>query len=481
MARTVVNILEELESTSGKNARIDILEAARKNEVLKKVFIAAQDPYTVYYVSKFKMPEPLSSGPGNMMPGEEDVAMEAFVDMLRSDLASRKVTGNAAKEKVERAMARVDATHQKWFHRILLKNLRVGLQESSINKVWPGCVTSFSVALAATVKSEFTRGEGIKILDKVKYPVRVEPKLDGLRLIAVKKDGVVTFFTRNGTVLESMPRIRAALTNAKFDNIVLDGEGMAADWNESSSVMMSGRSVDSKSGKKEQKDDSNIFYNIFDAMNLDEWTKQESTATYDKRVSLVASVVDTVSSSCVRQVPHINAKDEEELKAFFSKCMNEGYEGVMLKTLDSYYEWDRSKNIRKLKPVVTYEGSVVGMYDGRDNTRNEGKFGGFFVLLPNKIITRVGGGFNDLLRAKIKLDGMTEWAGKVVECEAQPDPMTPDGLTVDGKMRFPVYTRTRDEADVDKSIPATYTWWMKLTAEDRKARIDAVSRVKEDK
>jgi len=476
MARTVIDILEELESTSGKNARIDILEAASKNEVLKRIFIAAQDPYTVYYVSKFKMPAPVDDS------DSEDVTMSTFLDILAEKLATRKVTGNAAKDLVTHMFSKMTEREQKWCHRIILKNLRVGLQESSINKVWPGCVTSFSVALAATVKSEFTRGEGIKILDKVKYPVRVEPKLDGLRLIAVKKDGVVTFFTRNGTVLESMPRIRAALTNAKFDNIVLDGEGMAADWNESSSVMMSGRSVDSKSGKKEQKDDSNIFYNIFDAMNLDEWTKQESTATYDKRVAIVASVVDTVASPCVRQVPHINAKDEAELKVYFSKCMNDGYEGVMLKTLDSYYEWDRSKNIRKLKPVVTYEGSVVGWYDGRDNTRNQGKFGGFFVLLPNKVITRAGGGFNDLLRAKIKLDGLDAWLGKIVECEAQPDPMTTDGLTVDGKMRFPVYTRNRDEADVDKSIPTTYEWWTSLSADDRKARIDAVSRgVKEDK
>lgn len=477
MARTVIDILEELESTSGKNARIDILEAASKNEVLKKVFIAAQDPYTVYYVSKFKMPDFRTISDDET----DDEVVESFVDGITQNLATRKLTGNDAKGWVTTAFALMSQLQQKWCLRIILKNLRVGLQESSINKVWPGCVTSFSVALAATVKSEFTRGEGIKILDKVKYPVRVEPKLDGLRLIAVKKDGVVTFFTRNGTILESMPRIRAALTNAKFDNVVLDGEGMAADWNESSSVMMSGRSVDSKTGKKEQKDDSNIFYNIFDAMNLDEWTKQESTATYDKRVALVATIVDAVNSSCVRQVSHINAKDEEELKAFFSKCMNDGYEGVMLKTLDSYYEWDRSKNIRKLKPVVTYEGCVVGWYDGRDNTRNEGKFGGFFVLLPNKVITRAGGGFNDLLRAKIKLDGLDAWLGKIVECEAQPDPMTTDGLTVDGKMRFPVYTRNRDAADVDKLVPATYEWWTDLSAEDRKARIDAVSRIKEDK
>lgn len=475
MARTVIDILEELESTSGSNAKKNILEAARKNDILKRVFAAAQDPYTVYYVNKFKMPKPQSAGKVDApigwynIAGDDDLVLRKFFDFLPS-LSSRELTGNAAKDAVIARFACMTELQQKWCLRIILKNLRVGLQETSINKVWPGCVMSFSVALAATLKSEFTRGEGIKILDKVKYPVRVEPKLDGLRCIAVKKDGTVTFFTRNGSVLESMPKIKAALEAADYDNVVLDGEGMAADWNESASVMMS----------KTQKDDSNLFYNVFDAMNLEEWTKQESVATYDKRCALVTTVVEKVGAHCVRQVPHIDAKNEDELKAFFSKCMNEGYEGVMLKTLDTYYEWDRSKNILKLKPVVTYEGCVVGSYEGRKNTRNEGKFGGFYVLLPNKIITRVGGGFNDALRALIQLEGLETWAGKIVECEAQPDPLTRDGLTEDGKMRFPVYCRTRDTSDVDPLVLATYEWWQSLSAEERKARVDAVSRIKED-
>ena len=470
MARTVIDILEELEGTSGKNARIEILEAARKNETLKAVFVAAQDPYTVYYVNKFKMPK------SRAQMRNADEVIDEFLHTVLPKLSSRQVTGNEAKALVESAFANMNELTQKWCQRVILKNLRCGLQESSICKVWPDVVKSFKVALAATLKSEFTRGEGIKILEKVKYPVRVEPKLDGLRCIAVKKDGVVTFYTRNGTVLESMPKIKAALEAAKYDNIVLDGEGMAADWNESASVMMS----------KTQKDDSNLYYNVFDAMPLEDWVDQEGSLTYADRCKLVNEVVLTCvdftqgSKARVRQVPHIMAQNEAQLKAFFAKCMNDGYEGVMLKTLDTYYEWDRSKNILKLKPVVTYEGCVVGWYEGRKNTRNEGKFGGFYVLLPNQVITRVGGGFNDALRAQIQLDGLDSWTGKITECEAQPDPLTKDGLTEDGKMRFPVYCRNRSASDVDPKVTDTYKWWKGLSAAERQERLNAVTRVKED-
>jgi len=437
---TVVEILESLEATSGKNAKLEILEVNRKNELLKRAFIAACDSYTVYFVNKFKMPAPLDE-PVN----EDDEALEVFMSLLNL-LSKRKLTGNAAKDAVTEMFSECNELQQKWFQRIILKNLRCGLQESSVNKIWPGTMKSFTVALACTLKSDFIKGEGIKILDKVTYPVRVEPKLDGLRCIAVKKDGVVTFFTRNGTILESMPKIKASLESAKYDNIVLDGEGMAADWNESSSVMMS----------KTQKDDSNLYYNVFDAMPLEDWVAQECDTEYADRCKIVNEVVlasvDFEGPARVRQVPHITANNESELKAYFSKCMDEGFEGVMLKTLDTPYIFKRSENILKLKPCVTYEGIIVGHYEGRHGTKREGLFGGFEVVLPNGKITRLGGGFNDALKAQVQLEGPDTYLGKIVELEAQPDPLTSDGLTVDGKARFPVFCRFRDEGDVDPKV-----------------------------
>lgn len=438
MSKSVIDILEELEATSGKNAKRDILELNKNNKLLQQVFVAAQDPYTVYYVNKFKTPPP-----SKVTQVTDDGAIEALIDIVLPELSSRRVTGNAAKDFLFDTFKSLDADQQKWYTRILLKNLRAGVQTTVLD-VWPGLIKTFTVALAETLKSDFVKGEGIKLLEPVTYPIRCEPKLDGLRCIAVKKDGKVTFFTRNGTELDSMPKIKAALEAAPIDNVVLDGEGMAADWNESASVMMS----------KTQKDDSNLYYNIFDAMPLDNWVEQDCSMTYFYRAILVRDVVEAVASSCVRQVPHIMAQNEEELKVFFAKCLDEEYEGVMLKTLDTPYKFKRSSNILKLKPVVTYEGVIVGHYEGRRGTKREGLFGGFEVVFSNGVVTRVGGGFNDALKADVQLQGPDTYLGKIVEVEAQPDPLTKDGLTVDGKARFPVFTRFRDEGDVDPKVVA---------------------------
>jgi ATP-dependent DNA ligase len=107
----------------------------------------------------------------------------------------------------------------------------------------------------------------------------------------------------------------------------------------------------------------------------------------------------------------------------------------------------------KLKPVATYEGVIVGNYEGNRGSKREGMWGGFLVVMPNGVVTKVGGGFTDALKAQIDVDP-DSWIGKIIEVEGQPDPLTVDGLTADGKVRFPVFIRERDPRDVDPKVIA---------------------------
>lgn len=443
---TVIEILEALEATPGSLAKRAILDKNVRNDLLKRAFVAAGDPYTVYYVNKFSIPkEPVS-----LVPIPDDDLLDRFIGGITNMLSTRKITGNDAKAYVTGMFKTMTSLQQKWCQRILLKNMRCGVQ-TTVNKVWPGAIKTFDVALAETLKSEFVKGNGIKILEKVTYPVRVEPKLDGLRCIAVKQNGVVIFYTRNGMVLETLPKIKWILEDSRYDNAVLDGEAMGEDWNESASVLMA---------KKSKHDDSNIVYNVFDALPLENWVSQETKTPYSERIKMVAHIV-SLCNDRVKQVPHIMAQNESELKTYFAECMDGGFEGVMLKTLNTPYKFKRSDNILKLKPCVTYEGVIVAHYEGRRGSKREGLWGGFEVVLPNGVVTRLGGGFSDVLKAQIQTEGPDTWIGRIVEIEAQPDPLTSDGLTYDGKARFPVYTRIRDESDVDPKVIAAGKAYLK--------------------
>ena len=446
---SVIEILEALESNNSRNYKEELLQKNKNNDLLKLIFVASGDPYVNYYVKKWKTPKPLEKE-----VSDDDKVVVNFVKNVLSDLSTRKVVGNEAKSLVEKSFRLMDVRQQKWCSRILLRNLRVGVMETTVNKIWPDAIAKFSVQLAESLGSRHEADKGIIITEKVVYPVRVEPKLDGLRCIAVKRDGEVTMFTRSGSVIETLPTIKSILESSDYDDFVLDGECLGQTWNDTASVMMS---------YKTAKDDSGMTYNVFDAMHFDDWKDQENNVGLKDRIDLVKDIVKKVNSNKVIQVSGETVQNEKELLRFYSDAMEKGYEGIMLKNLGASYAFKRSDAVLKLKPVSTFEGIIVGHYEGNIGSKREGMWGGFQVLMPNGVVTRCGGGFNDKIRAEIGIDP-DSWIGRIVEIEGQPDPLTKDGLTQDGRVRFPVFVRVRDPRDVDSKIIESYNSWMSSSA-----------------
>ncbi len=427
-----VQILETLESDNSRLFKEALLESNRDNEVLHRFLVMAFDPWKNWGVTKYD--KPAAQRP---VACEDDIIVE-YMDLLER-LNRREVKGNAAREAVTQAMSKGDALAQKWMERLLWRNLRCGVSVSTINKVWPNSVVPFGVALAGTLPTKGVNGN-FEFSEPVAYPVRVEAKLDGLRCVAVKHNGEVTMYTRNGTVLETLPRIKAAIEALPADDFVLDGEAMGEDWNESASVVMSAKS---------KKDDSAMRYHVFDCVPLKDWQAQETNLNYHDRLNDLISIIGPVGTGPLRFVKSKVCADEAELRSFYAQCLDEGYEGVMLKDMGATYKWKRSDAILKLKPVATEEGVVVGWYEANVNTKRAGQFGGFVVLTPNGVTTRVGGGYSDKLKTEVN-ENPDSWIGRIVECEHQP-PFTPDG-----KMRFPVFCRFRDPSDVDPKVLAAY-------------------------
>jgi len=433
---TVIEILERLEADNSRNFKEEFLEIHSANELLKRVFAVAGDPYINFYVNKFKMP------PVGTASDDDDVVIDQFLDFIVDYLSTRKITGNAAKDAIIALFSNLSSLQQKWCLRILLKNLRCGVQETTVNKIWAGSIKKFSVQLADTLETHHDPMMGLQIKDRIDYPVRVEPKLDGLRCIVVKTNSKVTLFTRSGSVLETLPRIKSILEKADYDNFVLDGEIMGSDWNESASVVMS---------HKKSKDDSNMIFHVFDSMSFEEWQDQNCRTSLRDRIISTEKLIKKISSKSVVMVSGESANNHSELLEFYSKKMESGYEGIMVKKLESTYTFKRSDSVLKLKPVTTYEGVVVGNYLGARGSKREGLWAGFEIVLPNGVVTRVGGGFTDKIKAEIGMNPET-WLGRVIEVEGQPDPATKNGLTKDGRIRFPVFIRERSRQDVDPSV-----------------------------
>ena len=440
-----IEILEKLESDNSRLFKEALLREHGNNKTLQRVLVMAADPWKNWGVIKYDKVDFFGSH------GHEDAMLDAFMDLLDL-LNDRKMTGSKARGAVEGSISAFDDLGKKWAERLLWRNLRCGVSATTINKIWPGSVVPFAVALAETLTTAGVNGD-FTITDPIKYPVRVEAKLDGLRCIAVKHNGEVSMFTRSGTLLETLPRIKAAIEALPLDNFVLDGEAMAASWEDSASVMMS---------SKTKKDDSEMGYHVFDIVPFAEWQNQKSGVPYSRRLlslhhtlgnGLATAVAEGKSGIPFHFVKSKTCANETELREFYAECLDEGYEGVMLKDTAAPYRWKRSDAILKLKPVATEEGTIIGWYEAKESTKRAGQFGGFVVLTSNGVTTRVGGGYCDDLKNKIFADGPDAYIGKIAEVEHQP-PFTPDG-----KLRFPVFTRFRDVSDVDPKILMAAEAW----------------------
>jgi ATP-dependent DNA ligase len=125
----------------------------------------------------------------------------------------------------------------------------------------------------------------------------------------------------------------------------------------------------------------------------------------------------------------------------------------MVKKLDVPYVFDRSTNVMKLKPIVTYDGVVVEVLEGKEGTKWAGTKSRIRVQLPNAPVscltgyetTIVGTGFKDEDRDFLDKNAKN-LVGRACEIEGQPP------LTEDGKIRFPVFMRMRDASDVDPKV-----------------------------
>jgi hypothetical protein len=92
-----------------------------------------------------------------------------------------------------------------------------------------------------------------------------------------------------------------------------------------------------------------------------------------------------------------------------------------------------------LKLKSTWEGRVIGKFEGKPGTRLEGTLGGLYVMLDNGIVTEVGSGFSDEDRNRL---AQADVSGMWAEIEGQPP------LTDDGRIRFPVFARFRVASDL---------------------------------
>ena len=258
----------------------------------------------------------------------------------------------------------------------------------------------------------------------VKFPAFVQPKLDGSRCLAIVENFVCVLYSRTQKVINTLPHINQQITDACIQankpDIILDGELYSHKFKDNFNKIMSLIKRD-----EVHKDSHMIEYHIYDEI---------SEETYHKRVGIKDQIMTGQYPNLI-QVTTKEVQNMEELREYFHKFLDLGYEGAMYRNPDMPYEHKRSVSLLKVKVFEDAEFVIVGVNEGKGKLA--GKAGAF------ECITEDGKKFKAKLKGNIDklseyLVNFNQYNGKMLTVQFQ-------GKTPDGIPRFPVGLRIREE------------------------------------
>lgn len=217
----------------------------------------------------------------------------------------------------------------------------------------------------------------------------IEPKYDGERIIALNSDGKIALWTRrNIQATHKFPEIVAALKeNIDDDNWIVDGEMTV----KGGFRQLLNRNVEDRFRISLLSKKIPATYNIFDIV---QYKKQNLTKRplYKRKSILLQSVHE---DERIKIVPFEELKDPEKQ---FNHYIKEGYEGAVIKNLDSNYEaGQRSKNWLKIKKGDTVDVHIIGATKSTSSI----PFGALMMEKDGKYFGKVGTGFSDRDREEI--------------------------------------------------------------------------------
>lgn len=205
----ILEILNELDSTLKTKQKETILRKYADNELLKEIFRITYNKQIMFHVKKF----PVVEG----KPGTTPLSMA--IESLKSDLATRNFTGNAARDRLEDIVSSVNANDRNVLRRIINRDLECGVSTALANKVWKDLIPEQPQCLA-TPFSE-------KALKRIDYPAYSQLKADGARCMADMLDDDIRKVSRAGneyTGLVDLDKSLRIIRDILGADYVMDGE-----------------------------------------------------------------------------------------------------------------------------------------------------------------------------------------------------------------------------------------------------------------
>lgn len=236
---------------------------------------------------------------------------------------------------------------------------------------------------------------------KIRMPVFVQPKLDGLRATIKwdKQGNSLILTTRTGVIIERsvLPHIYDAAKADLPKEMVLDGELYHPDWSLQ-------RIMGACMRQTANDDSAQIGFHFFDC-----FIRGQAKMTFGQRYSRLASWFPRLGSKLYRVTTHV-VSSLAEIDTCYVDNIHRGNEGIIVRHSQCIYEQGkRSQHVMKRKSRQDDDFRIVGLNEGEGKYKN--CLGAFELITDDNKKFTAGSGLTDLDRQAIWSDRATKNKG----------------------------------------------------------------------
>jgi DNA ligase-1 len=374
----IQDFVNESNQTNSNTDKLNILKRYADNESVRKALNYTYNTFKQYGVTSENCKK------------NSHLVKYSYSDLskLLDDLNERFITGHLAISCVN-GFIEANKSYEELVFNIIDRNLKTRSTTSMINKVIPGLIPTFDVALANSFDEKMAKK--VNFNEDVWY---VSRKLDGCRCICIiDENGEPKYFSRAGNEFLTLKNLDAEIISLGLKNMVIDGEICMMDENGNENFQGIIKEI-----KRKDHTIENPFFYMFDILTMEEFVNKEGTTPFSIRNVQLDNLFFEREYKNIGYLEQKTLLDERMLTHYIGLAKENGWEGLMLRK-DAPYQGKRSNDVLKVKQFYDAEYIVVDIENAVNRVIVDGREVEE-MMMRNVVIehkgsrVQVGSGFN---------------------------------------------------------------------------------------
>ena len=339
-------------ATNSNTDKLNVLKKYANNEAVRSALEYTYNTFKQYGVTSANCKK------------NSNLVKYGYSDLFKllDDLSIRFITGHTAISLVN-GFVEANKKHEDLIFSIIDRNLKTRSTTSMINKVIPGLIPTFDVALANSYDEKMAKK--VDFNEDVWF---VSRKLDGCRCICVINHyGEPTYFSRAGNEFLTLKNLDAEIISLGLKNMVIDGEICMMDENGNENFQGIIKEI-----KRKDHTIENPFFYMFDILTMDEFLKKEGKTPFSIRNVQLDNLFFEKEFKNIGYLQQTILLDARMLMVKVSEAKDNGWEGLMLRK-DAPYQGKRSNDVLKVKQFYDAEYIVVDIENAINRVIVDGK------------------------------------------------------------------------------------------------------------